>query len=52
MGGILAIVILGGGWLLYVERSAVRILETHSGAPDPGIVGNDPSPFPTWTYTP
>jgi hypothetical protein len=50
--GILAIVVLGGAFLLYRELATVRLSETHSGAPDPGIVGNDPSPVPTWTYTP
>ena len=50
--GILAILILGGAFLLYDELTTVQILETHSGAPDPGIVGNDPSPLPAWTYTP
>ena len=50
--GIIAIVVLGGAWFLYTELATLRLNETHSGAPDPGIVGNHPSPVPTWTYTP
>jgi hypothetical protein len=50
--GILAIVVLGGAFLLYRELAMVRIFETHHGVPDPGVVGTEPSLVPEWTYTP
>ena len=49
---ILAFMVLSGAYLLYSELAAVRISETHSGVPHPGVFGTETSPIPEWTYTP
>ena len=49
---IVAFVALSGAYVLYRELATVRMSETHSGVPHPGVFGTESSPIPEWTFAP